>query len=828
MATKQSLKGNTAKVYEIVNTFNKGYNTSVADDLLAENIFRDMSNFLPSTEGNITKRPGIHRTNMYDLFSNLKSYEETNINIVVSGASNDSASSNDIAYLFRHLFEVSDYSYNRNEIIGKSSQTKCIFKPEHLANLTIINDEGNILDVINDFNSILDLEKNLYLYENNASLDFVAVMYGSYKETYNDTTEKVLLSTNAIRIIKLSLKLSMGEKPTITIIYDIRQPLRSSRTARLAYRYEADDIIDFAIYADNYYFMNGYDALVKISRDIDNEHKADSIMETYKDASNIYKPTAIELTNIGFNILSSDPLKFYDVQGTADAIRGVFYTYNGEPTQIIPYNKPFEIHILQSGSGTVGVPKYRKNNGEIDEAINAYKELKGTFNNDKTIFSCTGINETSTYELELKFTKGNESFLAYSSMGSVITNTTGKISDVSSLILSSRYCKVINNQLVLYGNHGYMFFSEFDNFNYFPNYNNVYIAETENESVVSINYFRQYYAIFTNRRIKRMSGSFGSDDFGIYPLNDFIGCINPKSIRQIQNYIYFLSYNGIYILKQGYLGEGTENVEQVDLPIYNSYNPASMLKGFTIQNYYALYSRSEALLYNFTNEAFYKLKNADVLAEETEILNVNETLYSIPFQYNKVQNTLLYGVKVTEKDKVVFDFCYQDFSDEETERTDNGLTFVSTIETPAMSLGTPTNTKKFKEIYLKLYNSYGKNIPLYVTIKVDDKVVVSPNNYVIKYDEETSTYYYIESIDPNKTLKGYNVLGTMELGEDPLGERTMQILKIRVGSKGRSIKIILSDGISQGNQGYSPNQNMYRFDLSTIGVVYKLKKVKEG
>ena len=68
----------------------------------------------------------------------------------------------------------------------------------------------------------------------------------------------------------------------------------------------------------------------------------------------------------------------------------------------------------------------------------------------------------------------------------------------------------------------------------------------------------------------------------------------------------------------------------------------------------------------------------------------------------------------------------------------------------------------------------------------------------------------------------------MELGEDPLGERTMQILKIRVGSKGRSIKITLSDGISQGNQGYSPNQNMYRFDLSTIGVVYKLKKVKEG
>ena len=153
---------------------------------------------------------------------------------------------------------------------------------------------------------------------------------------------------------------------------------------------------------------------------------------------------------------------------------------------------------------------------------------------------------------------------------------------------------------------------------------------------------------------------------------------------------------------------------------------------------------------------------------------------------------------------------------------------MSTVETPMMSLGTPTNTKKFKEIYLKLYNSYGKNIPLYVTIKVDDKVVISPHNYVIKYDEQTSTYYYVEESESNKELKGYNVLGTMELGEDPLGERTMQILKMRVGSKGRGIKIILSDGIVQGEQGYSPNQNMYRFDLATIGVVYKLKKVKEG
>lgn len=827
MATRQSLKGSPSKIYEIVNTFNKGYNTSVADDLLSENVFRNMSNFLPSTEGNVTKRPGINRTKMYEFFKELKTLSNSQYKFEITGNTNDpnisSNNNNNLDYLFNNLFEMSTFSYKY------SNNTDIKFVPETLSNFTIF-DDNNLANYLNDFTELLDYDKSRYIFEKGSNLDFIVLFYGVYTESTNSV---VKLSTHGLRIIKVSLQLSTDSNINkINVKYEIRQPFRKTSSERIQFRYEGDSIIDFAIYADNYYFMNGYDAIIKVTRDINSTYNNESIRELYKSSSLIYKPTAIEVANIGFNILAEKPLEYISVQGTATTIRGVFYTYNDEPTQTLPYNKPFKIHILSSGSGTIAKPQYRPNNGETDEEKNPYKNLEGSFDSSNaSIFNCTGINETT--ELELKFTKGDDTFLAYVSLGSVDNSSLGKISDISQLILSSRYCKVINNQLVLYGNHGYLFFSEYDNFEYFPNYNNIYVAETENEYAVSINYFRQYYAIFTNRRIKRMTGTFGSDDFGIYPLNDFIGCINPKTIRQIQNYLYFLSYNGLYILKQGYLGEGTENVEQIDLPIYNSYSTENMLKGYTLQNYYALYSKNEALLYNFTNEAFYRLKTADV--SEAEAFDVNETRYSIPFQYNKLQNDLLYGIRINNRTpnelgkasyNIMFDICCQDFSEESTERTDNGLTFVSTIETAAMSLGTPTNTKKFKEIYLKIYNSYGKNIPLYVTIKVDDKVVISPKNYVIKY--ENDTYYYVEEIESNKTLKGYNVLGTMTLGEDPLGERTMQVLKMRVGSKGRSIKVILSDGISQGEKGYSPNQNKYRFDIATIGIVYKLKKVKEG
>lgn len=838
MAVKQSLRGNYEKIYEIVNSFNRGYNTSVADDILNESYFRDLNNFLPSEEGNITKRPGINKIGLYKFFEELDTnLQAHDVALVVSGSTNDTSINDstlrNINYLFRNLFQMSSIVGNRNEKIDNVSYNVSVnFVPEKLANFTIF-DDNNILDEIPHFYNLLD---NDDAYKKAVSLDFNIIFIGSYKETYTKDGEVIdLLDTRATRIIKVHIAFSYDEDSgnAITIYYEIRHPLRTNKDERLAYRYEGDDIIELAIYADKYYYMNSYDAIVKIEREVhsDTTPIADSIEEVYADSSSIYKPTAIEVKNIGFNILSSKPMEFIDSQGSANSIRGIFYTYNDQPTQIVPYNKEFKIHILSSGTGENQVPEYRPNNGEIDEEKNPYTKLQGSYNSDKSIFTCTGLNESDS--IELRITKGTgetaDKFLAYFTMGSVVQSDIGKIEDIVKLILSSRYCKVINSQLVLFGNHGYMFFSDFDNFDYFPNYYYIYVAETENEEVVSVNYFRQYYAIFTNKRIKRMSGAFGSDDFGVYPLNDYIGCINPRSIKQVQNYLYFLSYNGLYILKQGYVGEGTENVEQIDLPIYRSYITENMLKGITFQNYYALFSEKEAIYYNYTNDAYYKFKNAGILATNSLAKDtVYPIEYTIPFQYNKLQSILFYGIK--EKIDAItnhFDICVQDFASDELEINDNGVSFVSSFETCYMSFNAPTNIKKFKEIYLKFYNKHGKFIPLYVTIKVDDKVVISPKDYVVSYDEETQTYYYNEVVGSNKELKGFRPLGTMILGEDIMGERTSMVLKMKVRAKGRAIKIIVSDGIEEGNEGYTTVQNNYRFDLSTIGVVYKLKKVKE-
>ncbi len=802
---KQPLKGTTQKTYEVVNNFSKGYATSVADDLLNENVFSSIVNFIPGKEGNIQKRPGLVKSNLYNLFLGLKNEETSGITVTFNGYTDDTTELAPKDYIFSQVFLV--------EPTGS-------FVVDKLLNLTIIEDYHFLEDLQEDGGvaSILNgTHPTAYLNKHQIHLLLV----------FRLTDEN---GNHFLRIAKLKVQCS---GTTLSVDYEIKNA-KADNTRKDGYslKYNGDNVLDLTIYHNYYYFVNGTDAIIRIHRDFmeENGARVASIDEIYSGSNKLYKPTAIEVANIGFNILATDPLSFVDVQGTADAIRGVYYTLNGEPTQTIPFNKEFQIHILQSGSSTANAPQYRPDNGDVDTSTNPYKTMPGSFNSDHTIFTCTGLDLTGNYEI--KVTKGSVEFINYFTMGTVQENNVGKVSDIKELIFSSKYCKVINNQLVLYGGHGYIFFSEYDNFEYYPNYFYVYVAETNDEYVVNISYFRQYYAIFTNKRLKRMTGGFGTDNFGVYPLNDFVGCKNGHTVKQIENYLYFLSDNGMYALKQGYIGEGTENVQQMDLSIYGSYNPEKVLNAVTVQNYYIVHGEDETLFLNYVNDAFYKCEYTKVLEVDEQGNPVYSSGISVPFQYTREPGCLYYGFieKSYSEGNVEneFDIMVQDFNYDGPLTHDNWRSFNSDVETSFMSMGYPTNMKKFKQVYLKLYTDYGKFVPLYVTIIVDDIVAVSPTNYEVVYNEETKTYYYIYKTESNKELKGYHVLGTLELGEDIIGKRTLQVLKFRVGKKGRAIKVILSDAIPKDKLGYTDTQNINNFELAAMGIVYKLKKVKEG
>ena len=883
MATRQPLRGGPEKLYDVILNFNKGIDKKTADDVSLDSSFKSLINFYNAAEGYLSKRPGVYNSNITEFIRKIveTDYESSNFE-VIANKFNESAS--DV------VTRLTDF-YNMLLMGEEKTDTQFAFKVDKIIGFQMLKN-SYFFDMLKEIDKVFEGEQlediNSSIYE----LSCILVGGGYYRPS-NGTDKKP-----GICVTRLSFKLKYTHNK-----YDLQiecdsvdptmNPYDDNGTYKCRWDYFPDGYkegdegkipamsIDISNYNGYSYIATGSNYICKIDQDPDERTSS----ETYTGESkiivqiggygqtNLYKPTAIELNQIGFNILHSDPLTFYDATGTASKIKGVFYSITQEkdgqqyqqPVNSIPYNKPFQIHIIYTGAATnIEKPKYRPNNGEVDVEKNPYTELPGDWidSSTKTVYSCnTGINSDQSFELYIKNTASDE-FRSYFDTKAVQEDiNTGSIKEISELVFSSTHSKVINNQLVLFGGHGYVFFSEYDMFNYFPNYYYIYVAsEAGEEAVTGITYFRQYYAIFTNKRIKRMTGGFGSSDFGVYPLSDYIGCPNGRTIRSVGNNLLFLGSDGIYKLKQGYLGEGTENVEKIDEILDGDLNLNNVVQAFVMNNNYIVVKNDGKtwVVYNTTTEAFYEynLESATGVVYNGRVVDEELMSKTLPFytifppglydehgeflfvpMYNYLYSDDYESYTRNGMDLLIFRFSDLDFL-EEAEKHKDSEGFISSLETHFMNMGFPMHTKKFKELFIKTINKSGHPIPLYVTIVVDDVTVITPKDYIIYYNEANDTFYYIEKIEANTQIDISKALGEFVLGYDRLGNKTVQQLRFKIRKKGRAIKIRISDGYNDYTnlltEDVNPvkgipvrKRNDYDFSISSMGIIYKLKKVKE-
>ncbi len=881
MAVKQPLKGSTNKIYDVINNFNKGIDRKTADDVAVDSSFRQLNNFYNSNEGILSKRPAVYNSNFKAFIKTIidNEYDPTKFNIVNNKFGESKAS---VLHRLRDFYNTILECQTKT---GTYALKTITYSFDKIIGFQLLKN-NKFLEALQDYETIFNGDYSSVV--GSSLIEFRCIIVSGGFSTLNNADK-----TPALYITRLDIKMDY----TTNVGYEVKIEIDSvdptisnSEHRRWVYKpanYDNDIIqdvdkykplgpIDIANYNGYSYIPTGTNYFIKIDQIPDTkgyhptyDQEADffKIIGGYED-ENIYAPTPIELMQIGFNVLSANPLYNYNVDSTqTKKVRGVFYAVDvtkddttfEQPVSAVPYNNKFKIHIIYTG--TVGQSdtfkiEYRPTEKGTDTESNPYETLPGTFNQNKTVFTCDGVDSDQTFEIKVTF--ATDEFISYMKTTSSSIDETGYISDISKLVLSSTRMKVINNQLVLYGGHGYIFFSEYDMFDYFPNYYYIYVAsEAGEESVTSINYFRQFYAVFTNKRIKRMTGSFGSDDFGVYSLNDFVGCANGYTVKAVGNNLLFLGNDGIYQLKQGYLGEGTENVEKIDILLNNELTMNNVLQAFVMNSNYIIVKNDGTtwMIYNAESAAFYEYNLESFTGQvyegnsvsedmrkkvfpfytifESNLYDANGNFLIVPM-YNFNYNTTYTQATLDSTEFMLFRFSDLDFL-EQSKRHQDGYGFISTLETHKMHMGYPTNGKKFKDVYIKLINESGHIIPLYVTIIVDDNTVVDPTFYEIVYDKYTNTYYYVLKAEHNKELNISKALGEFTLGEDPLGNKTVQQIKFRVGAKGRSIKIILSDGFndatSLGSSGRGlpiRERNLYDFSIATIGIVYKIKKVKEG
>ena len=891
MATVQPLRGNSNKIFSISTNFSRGIDRKTADDVSSDQTFIELSNFYNASEGYLSKRPGVYNSHIVDFIKKLATGDFDPTKYIIG--------ENKFHETPEQLLEKLSDLYNTVFKCVKKEGTevdgvKFTFQADKAVGFQLLKNKF-FLEAMQNYEDILEGKMPENIRSRTIEFSCIMVIGGFYTVIDNGVESE---KQPGLYICRLETKIENDENghynatleldsvdPTMNPFKDIndnyhcRWDYKPEGYVGGSKDFKSANTLDISDYNGYSYIATGTNYIIKIEQNperktADANHSGESNIITklggYEN-ENLYKPTAIELNQIGFNILHEDPLSYYEHSGQTSKIKGVFYSITQEkdgveyqqPISRIPYNKKFYIHVVYTGANTnIEKPKYRPNNGEIDVTKNPYKELTGNWldANTKNIFVCDGVDSDQNFELYIK--NGDDEFRTYFEMTSIQDDiNTGSIKEISELVFSSTHSKVINNQLVLYGGHGYVFFSEYDVFSYFPNYYFIYVAsEAGEESVTGITYFRQYYAIFTNKRIKRMTGGFGMDDFGVYPLSDYIGCPNGRTIKSIGNNLLFLGSDGIYKLKQGYLGEGTENVEKIDDILGGDLNLNNVVQAFVINNTYVVVKNDGMtwVVYDTTTDAFYEysLESKTGIVYDGKEIDRNIMEMTLPFYtifqpglYDEHGDFLLVPMYNYDYDNdyedftrtgmniMVFRFSDLSFLTEDSKHKDSEG-FISSLETHFMNMGYPMHTKKFKELFIKMINPSGHAIPLYITITVDDIVVISPRDYIVYYNEENDTYYYLEKIENNATIDVSKVLGEFTLGYDKLGEKTIQQLRFKIRKKGRSIKVRISDGYNDYTnlltEGIEPTKgipirkrNNYDFSISSMGIIYKLKKVKE-
>jgi len=366
-----------------------------------------------------------------------------------------------------------------------------------------------------------------------------------------------------------------------------------------------------------------------------------------------------------------------------------------------------------------------------------------------------------------------------------------------------------SNRLIIY-KENIIWFSDLYQFDYIPNYNYVVLPLNPNDKIMSINYFKGSYIIFTKERIYKMSGTFGNPDFQIQIVNDSIGCISAFSVKGFNNTLVFMTHDGLYRLKQNYYSGGLENVEKIDKQIDG-------IIPFNTEVYSLLYNEQYILIYDYAegipDSGFNALKLYYNMSAPNGFPYVKDNYSIMPNvigQFDDGLYSIKYG-KVYKYDKGYTDFLPPNETITTTD-TNHPSLYTVRIRTHKIAFGYPTHEKKFKAILIK--DIANEPVPLLFDIYINNDRAYRHTQFEVTLSDSGEIVY--QPVVTNPVVIGAdNLLGNFELNRAQLGDLSARVHKIVFSAKGKDILLDIERRTAQ------------QFSIQDIGYVYKMGKARE-
>lgn len=345
-------------------------------------------------------------------------------------------------------------------------------------------------------------------------------------------------------------------------------------------------------------------------------------------SNSAYVPSGLEVRHVGFNVLCNDPMHSINTQGlSTDSIQGIYIsTSNNIPLLALPLGQSFLLNIIYTGTDNGFAIEMKEGDNNLSFEILA-----------NTTLSQTGLKvyevkfkDAPNGEVEIKITKNGATIEPYYDYYNV-EQVDAEAKVVEQLNVGDYGLCEMYNRAVYYKNDT-IWFSEINNFNYIPNYNYVTLPLEPTDKITKICYFKKSYIIFTKQKIYKMTGSFGTSDFAVSPVNTSLGCHAGNTVVPIEDTLYFSSPRGLFALRSSQFVEGFENVKELDLKVkkltsdFTKYsdelsNPAVRFNGVSERAYATRYKDKYLLFYNNYNDKgdYAAVNDLDVLAYQFDI-----------------------------------------------------------------------------------------------------------------------------------------------------------------------------------------------------------------
>jgi hypothetical protein len=346
------------------------------------------------------------------------------------------------------------------------------------------------------------------------------------------------------------------------------------------------------------------------------------------------------------------------------------------------------------------------------------------------------------------------------------------------------------NRVFLYGdetNKDMVYISHLNNPTYFPVPNCLRFENPKNESLNVLLHYRDRLVAMTDSTIQSLLGK-SPLEYERVVLNTDIGCIAPYSAVVVENFIYFLSQDGVYMLKQVGTVEERANVTKIDTAISNMIDRDKNACGIYHNLEYHLVFPYKDKRFRYYNEF-----GSWVYDESYKLNFVNMWTYG-----GKLYAQDIYGGDVFKFDETVF--------------TDDGYVFEEEIQTKAYTFGQPYHPKTLRELLVAVSPEYG-NYVAKLQVYADNRHIVSSKKGTTSINENGEVVW-TETDEPNLLAYEGAILGEWELGKNPLGHTDSVVVKQRLSGKCYQVRLVITQKEDHQNEFFG------------FAIIFKLKKPK--